>query len=157
VDYFSRVGVDSPLEFVPDPVRETAHANSVLPVPDLVVEMFGLEGRNARLAHASSVRVMEKYKPVPPSAREEHRPEEEEGRACCLVRAAGRQIEQKAAPAAGSGCGGWAGSSRGLGGGGGGAGICHLNTSSAPCESRYGAEQLRLTSQLAIGCRCQYL
>ena len=64
VDYFSRVSVDSPLDFVPDPVRETAHANSVLPVPDLVVEMFGLEGRNARLAHASSVRVMEKYKLV---------------------------------------------------------------------------------------------
>jgi hypothetical protein len=42
VDYFSRVSADGPLEFVPDPVRETAHANSVLAVPDLVVEMFGL-------------------------------------------------------------------------------------------------------------------
>jgi hypothetical protein len=62
VGHYSRVSVDSPLEFEPDPVRETAHATAVLPVMDLVVEAIGFEGRNARLAHASSLRIMAKWK-----------------------------------------------------------------------------------------------
>jgi hypothetical protein len=64
VDYYSRLSVGSPLEFEPDPVRETAHATAILPVMDLVVEAIGFEGRNARLAHASSLRIMAKWKEV---------------------------------------------------------------------------------------------